>query len=198
MAVPRAARRERQEMAFRWQVGIEELRLRQIGRNELLIIEACHGYVDAQQEYAETDHDGDGLLEFAARINSAPGQQDGLYWSTAEGEDISPVGPFLAQAVANEPVPGNDREPLAGYMFRVLTSQGSHAAGGAHDFMVNGNLLGGFALVAWPVKYGATGIKTFIVNQQGQIFEKDLGAGTSNQAAALQSFDPDPSWTFTE
>src|SRR5262245_48833578 len=174
--------------------GAQEVEHRRIGRNELLVMAACTGYVDAQLEYLSSDHDGDGLLEYATRINSTPGRHDGLYWSTAHGEALSPIGPFAAQAAWDE-ITGPERAPLSGYYCRVRTRQAAHARGGARDYVQGNDLLGGFALVAWPAEYGDTGIKTFIVNQLGEVFEKDLGASTASTAAGLAAFDPDTSWT---
>jgi hypothetical protein len=179
---------------FDGKAGAEEIENRRIGRNELLVMAGCVGYVDAQLEYLSNDHDGDGMLEYAARINSTPGRHDGLYWTTTQGEALSPLGPFAAQAAWDE-VAGDQRKPLAGYYCRVLTRQGAHARGGARNYLQGNDLVGGFGLVAWPATYGDTGIKTFIVNQLGEVFEKDLGTSTSSAVAGITVFDPDASWT---
>lgn len=177
--------------------GVEEVRYRRIGRHELFAIEACRAYVDAQQEYAQRDRDGDGVLEFATRVNSSPGKNDGLYWDTAHGQDLSPLGPFAAQAIPSE-VPATAKpEPLAGYFYRILTAQGANAPGGVRDLQRGGNLVDGFGLIAWPAEYGETGFKTFIVNQQGQVLEKDMGGKTETLVASITAFNPDPSWTPT-
>ena len=179
---------------FDGQAGIEEIVLRRIGRNELDLLDGCLGYVDAQFEYDSADYDDDGILEYAQRINSHPGKMDGLYWSTADGEPLSPIGPFAAAAAWGEDLNGATLTPQSGYYARILTAQGPNARGGARNYMVGDDLLAGFALVAWPAEYGKTGIKTFIVNQLGEVYEKDLGSGTDTVAKGLTTYDPDASW----
>ncbi|MGH7723916.1 MAG: DUF2950 family protein [Candidatus Eiseniibacteriota bacterium] len=179
---------------FDGKAGLEELHARRIGRNELFAMAACVGYVDAQLEYSSDDYDDDGILEYSPKIVSTAGKRDGLYWSTDDGEEESLIGPFGALAARGEVVPGGKPEPLAGYWFRVLTAQGSHARGGARDYRVGNDVLGGFALVAYPAQYGVTGIKTFIVNQLGEVYERDLGPSTESVASALTAYDPDSSW----
>jgi hypothetical protein len=176
--------------------GKEEVADRAIGRHELGAMAACMDFVMAQLDYVAADHDGDGVLEFAQKIISSPGAQDGLYWSNARGEDMSPLGPFFARAAANaeSAMARNEKpEPLFGYYYKVLTRQGPNAKGGARDFVADGNLLGGFGLVAWPAEYGKSGIATFVVSQLGEIYEKDLGSDTARVATAT-AFDPDGTW----
>lgn len=167
--------------------GAEEMQTRRIGRNELAAINASLAYYDAQREYAERDRDGDGFREYAQRIVSTPGQTDGLYWARLDDEEESPLGPYFA-----------DEEPGAdyhGYLHRVLTAQGPAARGGAYDYMVDGRLRGGFALIAWPSKYEETGVMTFIVNHDGTVYETDFGPETDTIARAVETFDPDEAWT---
>jgi hypothetical protein len=181
--------------------GREEILNRRVGRNELDTIQSLLAIVDAQREYAAADADGDGLKDYAARFASAPGKKDGLYWETAPGEPPSPLGPLVAQAVLEgyaEKVKAGKVQPYQGYLYRMLTAQGPHAAGGAFDYMLNGHLFGGFAVLAYPADYGVTGVKTFIVNHDGVVYEKDLGASTANLARRIKRFDPDKSWTKTQ
>jgi hypothetical protein len=172
--------------------GKIEVLARRIGRNELNAMEVCRGYAEAQLEYAADAHDGDGLLKYAQRIVSTPGKQDGLY---TEGVTDSLVSKAFAEAAAARvSTAGNKPDPYHGYYFRVLKAQGPDAAGGAFDYVVNGKMIGGFALVAWPAEYGASGIGTFIINHEGVVYEKDLGAATAMQARQLMRFNPDKSW----
>jgi hypothetical protein len=172
--------------------GKIEVLARRIGRNELNAMEVCRGYAEAQLEYAAEAHDGDGLLKYAQRIVSTPGKQDGLY---TEGVTDSLVSKEFAEAAAARvSTAGNKPDPYHGYYFRVLKAQGPDAAGGAFDYVVNGKMIGGFALVAWPAEYGASGIGTFIINHEGVVYEKDLGAATAMQARQLTRFNPDKSW----
>jgi hypothetical protein len=178
--------------------AIEEIQNREIGRNELGAIEACQAYVDVQMDYFAIDRIRDGYLQFAQKINSTPGQFDGLYWSNANGEDVSPLGPFAAQAAGMETVPGREKVPLSGYYFKILTAQGSAAAGGEHSYLVEGRMLSGFALVAWPAEYGVTGKSTFLVNQLGVVYQSDLGPDSAQIAGAMTQFNPDSKWTVTQ
>jgi hypothetical protein len=180
---------------FDAKAGLEEIENRALGRNELGAIVACLAYVDAQVEYASEDRTGEGILQFAQKVRSSSGKHDGLFWTNDKGEDPSPLGPFAADSAAAE---GSERAPFFGYYYRILTAQGSNAAGGARDFLVDGHLLGGFGLVAWPAEYGVTGVETFIVNQLGDVYEKDLGANTNDAVKAIIRFDPDPSWRKIE
>ncbi|MGA2740180.1 MAG: DUF2950 domain-containing protein [Bryobacteraceae bacterium] len=167
-----------------------EMHARRIGTHELDAIEICHAYVEAQQTYASEDRDKDGMLEYAPHLMSAPGRQDGLYWEGAS-EPLVPVG--LAQA-AWEGAQKGHAKPYHGYYFRVLDGQGSHAPGGAHNYAVKNKLIGGFGLVAWPAEYGVTGIHTFIVNQDGVVYENDIAPIPGKPAPPITRFDPDDSW----
>jgi hypothetical protein len=180
---------------FDSKAGLQEIRDRQIGRNELAAIAACQAYVDVQLEYFSLERQRDGYLQFAQKINSTPGKFDGLYWSDANGEDVSPLGPFAAQAAGTETNLSGETIPLAGYFFQILTAQGDAALGGARSYVVNDRLLGGFALVAWPAEYGTTGVSTFIVNQLGIVYQKDLGPDSPQTARAMNQFNPDSTWT---
>jgi Protein of unknown function (DUF2950) len=174
--------------AWRFDVhaGADEMRTRRIGRNELAAMQSALAYYDAQREYATRDRDGNGVLEYAQRIASTQGRRDGLYWGSRAGEPESPLGPAYGDAK-----PG---ESYHGYFFRILKAQGPNARGGARDYVIKGRMTGGFALVAWPAKYGETGVMTFIINHDGQIFEKNLGPGGDAVARAMTRFDPDASW----
>jgi hypothetical protein len=182
---------------FETAAGKTTILARRVGHNELEAIAVCHAYVDAQRAYASVDRNGDGVLQYAQRLSSRPGKHDGLYWPVAPGEADSPFGPLVAQASAEgyEAVKGAARSPFHGYLFRVLTRQGPDAPGGKYDYVINGRMIAGFALVAWPAKYGSSGVMTFIVNQYGQIYQKDLGPKTSEIASAIRTYNPDPSWT---
>ena len=178
--------------------AIEEIHSRQIGRNELGAIEACQAYVDVQMDYFATDRMGDGYLQFAQKINSTPGQFDGLYWSNANGEGVSPLGPFAAQAAGAETIPAGETVPLTGYYFKILTAQGPAAVGGEHSYLVDGRMIAGFALVAWPAEYGVTGKSSFLVNQLGVVYQSDLGPDSARIARAMTQFNPDSKWSITE
>ncbi len=170
---------------------------RRIGRNELDTQEVMLAYVDAQTEYAATYHDCVKLHVYAQKLFSTEGRQDGLYWPTDEGAPPSPIGPLITEAVAaghRYGTAGAAPEPYHGYFYRILKSQGPHAPGGAYDYVANGVMIGGFALIAYPAKYGASGVKSFIVNQDGAVHEKDLGPKTAELARTIASFDPDPTW----
>lgn len=184
---------------FDAKAGREEILARRVGRNELNTIQVCLAYVDAQKEYAmEKGREGKGLLEYAQRFVSSPGTHDGLYWPAKEGEEQSPMGPLFAAAkekgYGDEPL-GGEPIPYHGYYYRILTSQGKDAPGGARDYMVGDKMIGGFAMVAYPAKYGASGVMTFMVNQSGVVYEKDLGKETREAALATVAFDPDKTWT---
>jgi len=167
-----------------------EMHARRIGTHELDAIEICHGYVEAQLKYASEDRDKDGMLKYAPRLMSTPGRQDGLYWQGAS-EPLVPEG--LAQAAWDGVAKGRAK-PYHGYYFRVLEGQGSHARGGAHNYFVKNKLIGGFGLVAWPAEYGVTGIHTFIVNQNGVVYQKDIAPVPGKPAPPITRFDPDESW----
>jgi len=180
--------------------GQEEILNRRIGQNELSTIQTMLAYVDAQRDYADLQRQQSGTAEYAQHILSTPGKRDGLYWPTAEGEPTSPLGPLVASARAagyRRGAKGEGPPPYHGYFFKVLTSQGPSAAGGAADFIVNGRMIGGFGLVAWPARYGDSGVMTFIVNHEGVVYQKDLGPQTAEIGPAISSFDPDPGWQKT-
>jgi hypothetical protein len=178
--------------------GKTELLNRRIGRNELITIEACRAFVDAQREYASSDR-GDGILDYAQRLISTPGKKDGLYWATKSGEPDSPLGPLFAKAQAAGYAPGKSSapQPFNGYYFRILQGQGPAAKGGAYSYLAHGKMMGGFALIATPATYGVSGVMTFMVNQDGEVFQRDLGPETVSMAAQIKSFDPVPGWKKT-
>ena len=181
--------------------GKEEVLARRIGRNELMAIAATRAYVTAQRRYAEAGHDGKPAGLHAAKFQSDPGKENGLYWPTTRGQKRSPLGDVVAQAAAEgRPVTGTATQPspFHGYYFKILTAQGSAAQGGAKSYVVKGDMSGGFALVAWPAQYDATGIMTFIVNQDGVVREKDLGPGTDAAARKMTAYNPDSSWRVTK
>lgn len=179
--------------------GKEELLNRRIGKNELDVIEMLRNYVDAQREYFATDWDGDNSKEFAQKIKSAPGKKDGLYWEAKEGESLSPLGPLAAKAASEGYSKGKGKmTALHGYYFKILKAQGHDAEGGAFDYIVNNKMILGYAMVAWPARYGASGIMTFIVNQSGAVYQKNLGKQTAKTAAAMKLFNPDSSWKKAE
>jgi hypothetical protein len=173
--------------------GDDELLNRRIGENELATIQVCLAYVDAQREYYSR---GQGLLEYAQRLDSTKGKHDGLYWETRPGELDSPLGPLVARArAAGYPLPPpRGPAPYHGYFYRILLAQGPDAPGGAYDFVVRGHMIGGFALVAYPASYGASGIMTFIVNQDGVVYQKDFGPKTAQAANAMKTYNPDRTW----
>ncbi len=175
--------------------GKEELVYRRIGRNELNTIQVCLAYVDAQREYAAKTRGGDDLLEYAQKFLSTPGKKDGLYWEAKAGEEESPLGDFFARAT-REGYKKTDNKPIPyhGYYFKILKAQGPHAPGGAYDYVVNGRMIGGFALVAYPAQYNISGIMSFIVNYNGDVYEKDLGKRTPIIARGIKAFDPDQTW----
>jgi len=188
---------------FDTDAGKDELLSRRVGKNELATLPAMRAYVEAQRDYASTDRDGDEVLEYAQRLVSSPGKQDGLYWPPDFDGDESPLGPLVAYAQVEGYSPElreedeAERGPFHGYYFRILTRQGKHAPGGGYSYVTNGNMIGGFALVAWPAEYGDSGIMTFIVNQQGRVYQKDLGPKTSRLASRMKVYDPDSTWTLS-
>lgn len=178
-------------------VGKEEILNRRIGRNELRTMQVCLAYVDAQREYARVAREGDGLLTYAMKFRSDEGKRNGLYWPTKKGEGLSPLGVLVANARAegySRKTSESKPSPYHGYVYRILTAQGPDAPGGAYDYAVNGKMIGGFALVAYPAQYGASGVMTFLVNHQGVIHEKDLGPDTEHLARAMQTYNPDQTW----
>jgi hypothetical protein len=178
---------------FHTAAGLEEILNRRIGANEISIIEACRFYLTAQRQYASKIRDSSGVRKFAQRIVSTSGKQDGLYWDpvTAGGEE-SPFGPRVAEFLRSGRKAG---EPYNGYYFRILTRQGNHVPGGRYNYVINGNMLAGFALVAFPAEHGNTGVMTFLVSHHGKIFQKDLGPQTAGIARAMQEYNPDGTWT---
>lgn len=177
--------------------GREEVLNRRIGRNELSAVSAIRGYVEAQFDYAGMDRDDDGVSEYAQKLRSEPGKFDGLFWEAAEGQPQSPLGPLFAQAKAEGYKARGVNEgpsPYHGYYYRILTRQGGNAPGGKYNYIINGNMIAGFGLVAFPAHYGASGIVTFVVNHQGKIYQKDLGSETLEVVEKLQEYDPDSTW----
>jgi hypothetical protein len=176
--------------------AVREILDRHIGRNELAAIQVCLAIVAAEREYATQDADGDGVPGFASKFLSSPGKRDGLYWETREDEPLSPVGPLLAAAGTEGPVTSDmtGLTPFHGYLYRMLTRQGKNAPGGEYDYQANGKLLGGFAVLAYPARYGTSGVVSFMVNQDGDVYQKDLGENTPALVSEMTEFDPDPSW----
>ena len=179
--------------------GREEVLNRRIGQNELYTIQVLLAIVDAQREYAIKDRDGDGLNEYAQKMLSDPGKKNGLYWETKAGEEPSPIGPLVARAM-KEGYKGAQGGPVPfhGYYYKFLTAQGNNAPGGSFEYMVKGNLIGGFGVVAYPATHGNSGVMTFIVNYDGVVYQKNLGSNTAAAAQATTKFDPDKSWTKVE
>jgi hypothetical protein len=181
------------QWTFDTAAGREEILARRIGRNELAAIQACLAYYDAQNEYADRYKDKNGMALYAQKIVSSPGKQDGLYWPTSGNEPPSPLGEAVADATQKGYRVGAG-EPYYGYYYKIVTRQGPTAPGGAVDYVVKGNMIGGFALVAYPAEYGNSGIMTFIVNNDGDVYEKDLGEATERIASRMTSFNPDHTW----
>jgi hypothetical protein len=181
--------------AFDTVAGLEEIVNRRIGENELQAIQTARLYVQAQQEYASEDRDGDGVVEFAQKLISTEGQMDGLYWPIEQGDGESPVGASIDLGALEK---AKDGDGYFGYKFRILKRQGDNVAGGAYDYVTNGNMIGGFALIAWPARYAETGVSTFAVNQAGIVYEKDFGVDTQNIVAGIKTFNPNDSWSVVE
>lgn len=185
---------------FDTEAGKEEILNRRIGEDELTAILVCRTYVTAQREYVLKDWDGDGILAYAQKLRSDPGKKNGLFWRHAPGEAVSPLGELVAQARVEgykkaKSVFKEQPMPFHGYYFKILTQQGKHAPGGKYNYIINGNMVGGFGLVAFPSNWGKSGVMTFIVNQQGKVFQKNLGPDTLKIAEEMQSYDPDETWT---
>jgi len=174
--------------------GKEEVVARRIGRNELAVIRVCRTYVAAQRAYAAFGHDKNPKGVYAVSFRSDEGRQNGLYWPSKRGQLRSPIGALLQEAEERASQGGSTPSPFHGYYFRILTGQGASAEGGARDYVVNGRMSGGFALIAWPAYYDASGVMTFVVNQEGIVYQKDLGADTDAAARKVTVYDPDPSW----
>ncbi len=199
--------RKNGEWLFDTPAGLEELLNRRIGENELNAVAACRGYVEAQRDYYAQDWDDNGVIEYAQRIASTPGKKDGLYWETDEDEPTSPLGPLIAAAQAAGYFRGTTQSttqsaagphPYHGYYYKILLRQGQHAAGGTYQYVINGHMVAGFALVAWPATWGKSGIMTFVVNSNGKLYEKDLGEKTGDLARNMTEYDPDATWAVSK
>ena len=183
--------------AFDAEAGREEILNRRVGHNELNTMQTLLAIVDAQREYASSDADGNGFADYARRLRSSPGKKDGLYWAQEQGKPQSPLGPLVAVASGEgygKQIKSEQRTPYHGYYYRLLTSQGKDAPGGAYDYMVGDKLLGGFGVVAYPAAYGTSGVVTFIVNHEGVVYEKDLGPQTASIGGSMMRFNPDATW----
>ncbi len=185
---------------FDTETGRQEIIDRRIGRNELSAIEVCRAVVDAEHDYYNADPDGDAVHEYAAKFRSTPGKRDGLFWKQVEGQPPSPLGLLAAEASAEGYTPGkpDERQPYHGYYYRLVTGQGPDAPGGEQNYMVDGQMTGGFGVVAWPASYGNSGIMTFMVGENGVVFQKDLGEDTERSAAFIELFEPGPGWDVVE
>jgi hypothetical protein len=186
---------------FDTKAAAQEIEDRRIGRNELSAIRTLLASVDAEHDYFDRGRQATGTGVYAQRLVSSPGKQDGLYWPVAEGENESPLGPLIDAAEdAGYPgqLVGGKPDPYGGYFFRILTGQSENGVGGAKSYVQSGRMTGGFALIAWPARYESTGVMTFIVGPDGDVYQKDLGPNTAHVAAAVKTFDPDLSWTRVE
>jgi hypothetical protein len=188
---------------FDTEAGKEEILNRRIGENELGAIRVCRGCVAAQYEYYFLDPDGDNVLQYAPRFRSSSGKKDGLYWETRPDEPPSPLGPLAAQASSegygkSAAAATEKPQPYHGYLYKLLTRQGEHAPGGKFDYVINGRMVAGFALVAYPVQYGSSGVMTFLVNSNGKLYQNDLGEKTAEIAGAMDTYDIDGSWTLVQ
>jgi hypothetical protein len=174
--------------------GAEEIINRRVGRNELTAIEVLRFYVNAQRQYAAKPHDGTRVRQFAQNLGSSPGKQDGLYWDAdaAKGDELSPLGPLIKDAAKRR-----RGAPYYGYYFKILKGQGPAAPGGRYSYVINGRMVAGYALIAYPADYGSSGVKTFIVNHYGDVYEKDLGPNTARRAAAITEYNPDSTWKLS-
>jgi hypothetical protein len=193
--------KEGQSWRFDSAEGATEILNRRIGRNELSAIQVCLAYVDAQREYALMERDKGGLLAYARKFVSDPGKKNGLFWKTGDGEPESPIGPLAAYAASEGYRLKTARKkplPYHGYFFRIIDGQGSHAPGGAYNYLAGDKMIGGFALVAYPARYGISGVMSFMVNQAGIVYQKDLGKNTAGIASKMTVFDPDATWVKTE
>jgi Protein of unknown function (DUF2950) len=178
------------EWRFDVAAGLKEMVFRRIGHDEASVIQTLLAIVDAQSDYAAMDPMKTGAPSYARRLLSSPGKRDGLYWDAKPGEPQSPLGPAVAKAQAD----GQSPDGHYGYYFRLFYSQGPAATGGKRDYVVNGRMIGGFGVIAWPVRYGNTGVMTFIVNQDGVVYQQDLGPQTAEKAGVIASFNPDKGW----
>jgi len=193
-AIPLA--REGGAWRFATEQGVVELLNRRVGANERNAIRVLRAYLDAQRQYASRDRDGDGVLQYARRLMSTPGKQDGLYWpaDAAKGEETSPFGPLVAES-STPPAGRTQGDPYRGYHFRILTAQGKSAPGGAYNYIINGRMIAGFAMVAYPHEFGRSGVMTFIVSHNGKAYQKNLGANSAGLASKMTAFDPGPGWS---
>jgi hypothetical protein len=193
--------KKKDQWFFDTEAGKEEILHRRIGENELTAILVCHTYVKAQQEYILRDWNGDGILAYAQRLRSEPDKRNGLYWRAAAGEEASPLGELVAKArmegykKKRKVFKEDEPTPFHGYYFMILTKQGRSAPGGKYNYVINGNMVGGFALVAFPSNWDKSGVMTFIVNQQGKVYQKNLGPNTTKLARKMISYNPDKTWT---
>jgi Protein of unknown function (DUF2950) len=176
--------------------GNEEILDRRVGRNELGAIAVCEGYLQSQKDYASKGHDGNSSGIYARQFNSDPGKQNGLYWAVSKGQPESPMGPLVANAALEKSLQqsGGDPLPYYGYFYKILVAQGPDAEGGAKSYLVDEKLTGGFALIAYPAQYGSSGVMTFIVNQDGIVYQQDLGEQTTDTASKITAYNPDGSW----
>ena len=179
--------------------GKDEILARRVGRNELAVIDVCLALADAQGEYFSQPRDGSNAKQFALKFISDSGKQNGLYWESPEGQPKSPLGPLVAFATdEGYNAKSAASAPFHGYNFRMLKKQGAHAPGGARDYVVDGKMVGGFAFVAYPAEYGNSGVMTFLIDQDGVLLQKDLGKTTTETAIAMDSFDPDNTWSVVQ
>jgi hypothetical protein len=180
---------------FDTKAGREEVLNRRVGRNELNTIQVCLAYVEAQREYASTDRERDGIIQYAQKVWSDTDRRNGLYWEAGEGEVPSPLGPLVAQAAMKGYTKKGDKPiPYHGYYFKILKGQGPNAPGGPYSYVINGHMVAGFALVVWPAEYGVSGVMTFFVNQNGIVYEKDLGPRTHETVKGMTRYNPDATW----
>src|SRR5208337_811489 len=184
---------------FDTEAGKEEILNRRIGEDELTAILVCRTYVKAQREYALKDWNGDGIIAYAQKLRSDPSKKNGLFWRTSPGEEMSPFGELIAKArmegyKERKSLFKEEPTPFHGYYFKILTRQGKHAPGGKYNYIINGRMIAGFALVAWPAQWGDTGVMTFVVNQQGKVYQKNLGPRTAKIAKGMTTYDPDDTW----
>ena len=179
---------------FNTEAGIEEVVRRRIGRNELSAIGNCRAYKDAQVQYASADRDGDEVREFAQKILSEEGQKDGLYWEASDGEELSPFGPLVADA--RNYLKGREvGDPFKGYYYKIITRQGAETPGGRYDYIINGNMIAGFALIVFPADYGNSGVMTFICNHHGKVYQKDLGEDSDMIAGGIVVYNSNSTWS---
>jgi hypothetical protein len=191
--------REAKGWRFASELGEEELINRRIGENELNVIKVMEAYPVAQRQFAAADRDGDGVVEYAVKLKSSANKHDGLYWTAdpEKGEEVSPWGPFIAVSAIDIETKTPD-QPYRGYFYKVLTRQGPNAIGGAREYVINGHMVAGFGLLAFPAEPGVTGVMTFIVNQDGKVFQRDFGKDGGQAASAITSFDPGAGWVPVE